>query len=176
MTFNPTSVGQFSAKLTLPNSFKIPLTIDFSGIAKIFTATSDKTEYSQLPGKEQEIILRLNTGNLSTEVNNLNLILEYNKKQIRFDTTFFENKIQNNWTWDKPKFNTDNVLLKGNGQLPGNFNSDIAKLKFMFLLDTGLVSKLIARIDYGCQLMTDTLAIISTTPVCLMMEEKFSSR
>jgi hypothetical protein len=167
VTFNPTSTGLHTAKLTLPNNFGISIEIDITGTGTIFTLSSDKKSYSQLPGKKQEIAVKLNANDIAQPITSLNLQINYNKKQIKFDTTYFEDKIINNWTWNKPDFLTNGIInLAGIGSLPGNYNAEIAKFKFMFLLDTGTVSDLIYLSDYGCKIIPDTVATIATTPVC----------
>ncbi|OGU61551.1 MAG: hypothetical protein A2X64_02390 [Ignavibacteria bacterium GWF2_33_9] len=166
--FNPTITGNHSAKLVIPNNFGLDLTFNFQGSGKLFTITTDKKLYEQLPGKYQDVIFSLDANDLDADISNLKFKILYNQGQIRFDTAYFDNLITSNWIWNKPVFNIKGTIdIEGNGQLPGTFDNGLFQMKFRFLLDTITSSQLFNEIDYGCTKITDTLALIKTTAVCV---------
>lgn len=167
--FSPIQNGKYTTTLNIPNNFGIDIKIDFEGIGSVMKLYSDKKSYSQIPGKTQEITFGINGNKLDYPITDLSLQIIYNKKQIKFDTTYFENIVQAIWTWDKPEFNTNGTIdiTSFVGSLPGDFIGNLFKMKFTFLLDTGLVSDLIILNKLNCQDLYDTCAVISTSPVCV---------
>lgn len=165
--FKPTVSGKYSTVLTLVNNFDIPMKINITGIAKIFTLSANSKEFSEEPGKFQFLSLNLKTNNLDDDINSLNLDIYYNFSQIRFDTTYFEDGIKTNWTWTNKQFaNKGIVKLEGSGDLAKNYDGTVAKFKIQFMLDTIKTSKLIYVTNYDCANIPDTVSEINTIPVC----------
>lgn len=166
--YNPTKPAIDTALLVIPNNFGIDITIKLTGIGKKLQILSDKTEYEDIPGKVQTITLRLKSDALENPITKLKMVLNYNDKQILFDANYFEDALKSNWNWDNPDFTSKGqIILSGSGIIQTPINTDLLKLKYTYLLDTGKVSDLIIKTDYSCNNFFDTVASIRTLPVCL---------
>jgi Mg-chelatase subunit ChlD len=166
--YNPQKPGVDKAVLSIPNNLGIDIKINLVGNSKIFSLSTNTSEFAEIPGKKVPVSVILKVDKLEESITNLKILINYQPQQVRFDAQSFENSVASNWTWKQPDLSQSGVVaLTGNGELSTPFNGEIAKINMMFLLDTNKLTNLVFTSVYDCNEISENVAQVRTLPVCL---------
>jgi len=172
--FNPERIGNYNAKLEIPNSANIDIEINLTGAAGELSISGEKAKYTFDPGQlfTYPVYLQLPTIN-SDELTKLSVKISFDNNALRYLNNSFISTLNTNtnqaeyWIWNKVEYlGFGQLEISGYGRITNQNSFQAFSIQFLALLNDMGQSPIFATLDYDCYKSVTNLSTVEINEVC----------